>query len=126
MNSLFRSGLVAVAAASLLSGCVIVIGDDDDYDDGLVYSGDFDDRHEFVESSYDGGYPSENVLTDVRTRFNEDTYLREEPILISASDGIVTLSGEVDSARTIERAVEVASQTPGVESVVLKVVLTID
>lgn len=126
MNSLFRSALVAAAAASLLSGCVIVIGDDDDYDDGLVYSGDYDDRPAFVESSYDGGYPSENVLTDVRTRFNEDTYLREEPILISASDGIVTLSGEVDSARTIERAVEVASQTAGVESVVLKVVLTVE
>lgn len=126
MNSLFRTGLIAVTAASLLSGCVIVIGDDDDYDDDLVYSGEFDNRDSFADSAYDGGYPSENVLTDVRSRFNEDTYLREEPILISASDGIVTLSGEVDSARAIERAVEVASQTPGVESVVLKVVLTVD
>ena len=127
MNSLLRTGLCALAAASLLSGCVIVIGDEDDYDDEIVYSGDFDDRHSFSDrGSYDSGYPSENVLTDVRTRFNDDSYLREEPILISASDGIVTLSGEVDDARTIERAVEVASQTPGVESVVLKVVLLVD
>ncbi len=122
MNSLLRTGLCAVLTASLLSGCVIVIGNEDDFDDDLVYTGDYEQRDSFSS----GGYVSENVLTDVRSRFNDDALLREEPILISASDGVVTLSGEVDSTRLVERAVDVASSTPGVDSVVLKMVVTVD
>lgn len=122
MTSLFRTGLIAAAAATALSGCVIVIGNEDDYDDDLVYSDSYQDN----VSRSATAYPSGTVLGDVRTRFNDDQFLRDEPILISASDGVVTLSGEVDNARTIERAVDVARQTPGVDSVVLKVVLLVD
>lgn len=120
MSHSLRLGVCAVAAASLLSGCVIVIGDDDDYDDEVVSH--YDDSYEPSEYSYNAG----NVLTDVRSRFNEDEFLRTEPILISARDGVVTLSGEVGDANAIDRAVELASSTPGVESVVLKVVLVLD
>lgn len=125
MNKKIRNGLCAVAMATLLNGCVIVIGDDDNYDDELVYADPVDHHSTFASSQYDSAYPSDTVVTDVRARFNGDEFLREEPILISASDGVVTLSGEVDDARTLERAVAVASQTPGVDSVVLKVVLTV-
>lgn len=120
MNRSTILGLCAVVSASMLSGCVIVIGNEDGYDD--------DD----YESSYDVDYSSSsregagNVLSDVRTRFDNDEFLRTEPILISAKDGVVTLSGETNDPDAIDRAVELASQTPGVESVVLKVVLVMD
>jgi hypothetical protein len=123
MSLSIRLGVCAVAAASLLSGCVIVIGDDDDYDgydDDVVTH--YDDSYKPSEYSYNAG----NVLTDVRNRFNEDEFLRTEPILISARDGVVTLSGEVGDPDAIDRAVDLASNTPGVESVVLKVVLVLD
>ncbi|MFK7888221.1 MAG: BON domain-containing protein [Gammaproteobacteria bacterium] len=120
MSFSIRLGVCAVAAASVLSGCVIVIGDDDDYDDDVVEH--YDSSYTPSEYAYDAG----NVLTDVRTRFNEDEFLRTEPILISARDGVVTLSGEVADPNAIERAVDLASNTPGVESVVLKVVLVLD
>lgn len=121
MSFSIRLGVCAVAAVSVLSGCVIVIGDDDDYDDEVVQHYEED---AYTPSSY--SYDAGNVLTDVRNRFNEDEFLRTEPILISARDGVVTLSGEVGDPDAIERAVDLASQTPGVESVVLKVVLVLD
>ncbi len=119
MNRSTILGLCAVVTASMLSGCVIVIGNDDEYDDDYV--GSYDDNHS--PSGYDG---AGNVLSDVRNRFDNDEFLRTEPILISAKDGVVTLSGEVNDPDAIDRAVELASQTPGVESVVLKVVLVMD
>jgi osmotically-inducible protein OsmY len=66
------------------------------------------------------------LLSDVRERFNNDPDLRSEPILIAAKDGVVTLSGEVSNPRTLDRALQLAAQTPGVDSVVLKVVVAVD
>ena len=93
-------GVCAVSVASFLSGCVIVIGNEDDFDD---------DYH----ADWDMDYDEERVVSG-------------EPILIAARDGVVTLSGDVSSARTLDRAVNVASQTPGVDSVVLKVVVAVE
>ncbi|MFK8015793.1 MAG: BON domain-containing protein [Gammaproteobacteria bacterium] len=114
-------GLCALAAASVLSGCVIVIGNEDDFDHDYV--SDYDDNYDesFDRSGRFGS--SDGVLGDVREQFDNDEFLRDEPILIAAEDGVVTLSGEVTQAQAIDRAVTLASRTPGVESVVLKVVL---
>lgn len=118
-------GLSAAFVASLLGGCVIVIGnDDDDLEEGYHMAWDLDDNDN--GNSRDRAYEAGNLLGDVRARFNDDNDLRYEPILIGAKDGVVTLSGEVSSARALDRAVAVASQTPGVDSVVLKVVVAVD
>ena len=103
----------ALTAVSVLGGCVIVVKDIDDHDDGYEYS----------SSRNSDSLGAGTMLTDVRQRFDNDEFLRHEPLLIAAKDGVVTLSGEVTDAQAIDRAVELASRTPGVESVVLKVVL---
>jgi len=58
------------------------------------------------------------VGTSVRTALQADTSLAELNILVSASNGVVTLTGRVPSQTEKHRAIELARETEGVRSVV--------
>lgn len=121
LRTLIVSALL-VAGAAAQSGCVIVIADEDLDDDHFTVDHDWrDDGHD--RHWRRGGSGGGAVLDEVRARFDADTFLRDAPILIAAREGVVTLRGEVDDPATLERAARIASEAPGVQSVVMKVVV---
>lgn len=107
-----RSTTAAVAAALLVSGCVVVVdgehGEDADWD---VSWGSHDDVSRVTTGQDD-------LAKDVSSRIAADTTLNGQDITVSAREGVVTLHGRVDSLGALEHAMDVASQAPGVNRVV--------
>ncbi|HWU85535.1 MAG TPA: BON domain-containing protein [Rhodocyclaceae bacterium] len=57
------------------------------------------------------------VTTRVKVALLSDNLLSAFEVKVSTQSGIVTLSGEVDKAETIQRAIKVASAIPGVKAI---------
>ncbi|MDH3526369.1 MAG: BON domain-containing protein [Gammaproteobacteria bacterium] len=58
------------------------------------------------------------ITSRINTRFVNDSLVRALDIRVSTNQGVVTLSGEVDSTAVAARAVELARTTSGVKRVV--------
>jgi osmotically-inducible protein OsmY len=57
----------------------------------------------------------------VQKRLLEDRQLEDVAVAAKVTDGVVTLSGSVPNAKLSDRAALIASETPGVESVVNRI-----
>ena len=58
------------------------------------------------------------VTTKVKAKFAQDDIVKAHDINVTTRDGVVTLSGEVDSSAARERAVSLARATEGVTNVI--------
>jgi len=58
------------------------------------------------------------IATSVKTRLVADAFSNLMKVSVKANEGVVTLSGEVDSALRRDRAVQIAASVDGVKSVV--------
>lgn len=62
--------------------------------------------------------PDDAALSaSVKTSYSQDLSLRGDPIMVSTTDGVVSLSGSVSSQDERDRAVAIARSVPGVQSV---------
>lgn len=57
------------------------------------------------------------LTTKVKVALLTDNLLSAFEVKVSTDHGIVTLSGEVDKAETIQRAIKLASAVPGVKAI---------
>jgi hyperosmotically inducible periplasmic protein len=64
------------------------------------------------------------ITTAVKTKFASDDVVKAHQINVDTQEGIVTLSGSVDSSTSRERAVQLARATDGVASVVDNLIVT--
>jgi hyperosmotically inducible periplasmic protein len=64
------------------------------------------------------------ITTAVKTKFASDDVVKAHQINVDTKEGIVTLSGSVDSSNSRERAVQLARATDGVASVVDNLIVT--
>ena len=100
-----RHIVMAAVAAFALSGCVVVIGED-----GI--------------SSSDGVHVSDSNARDralagrVRDAFAADPALRDADITVSAHDGAITLRGDLTRVPDLQRAIDLAKGTDGVDKVI--------
>lgn len=107
-----RNGLLGACMALALNGCVVVIGED-----GIA--------------SADGVHVSDSNSRDralagrVRDAYAADAELRDADITVSARDGVVTLRGDLTRVSDLERAVDLAKKTDGVDRVVSKLRLEV-
>lgn len=116
------TGLLALGASVSLTGCVIVISDEEP--SGVHWAAEYDDvQGDHYRARNDA---AQGLLDDVRANFEADEFVRNEDILIAARDGVVTLSGEATSVDVVDRAVGLASAVNGVESVVSRVVVIVN
>lgn len=58
--------------------------------------------------------PDAIIITDIRTRFDDDPVLKRTRINISSKNGFVTLSGGAPTGIARDRAVQYARETAGV------------
>lgn len=75
---------------------------------------------EGIESAAEsaGGYVSDSVITTrVKAAFLNDPMLKSSQIEVTTVDGVVTLSGTVDSEQSVDRAEELAERQENVKSV---------
>ena len=120
-RTIFIVWLMAFVTLSI-SGCIVVISDDEA--GGVHWASEYDEVRE--QQNEARTQAAQAVLDDVRSGFDGDEFVREEPILIAAKDGVVTLSGEASSVEIVDRAVRIASATDGVDTVVSRVVVVVD
>ena len=64
------------------------------------------------------------ITTNVKSKMAADDTVKAYQINVDTSNGVVTLSGDVDSSLAKERAVQIARNTDGVRDVVDKVTVT--
>ena len=60
----------------------------------------------------------QQVATDVQNKINADTYFPDKGLSVSASKGVVTLTGNVSSDAARNAAANDAAQVPGVKTVI--------
>lgn len=107
-----RIVVLALAMGFTLTGCVVVIGED-----GI--------------SSSDGVHVSDSNSRDralagrVRDAYAADAELRDADITVAAHDGTITLRGELTRVSDLERAVDLAKKTEGVDKVVSRLRLEV-
>jgi len=99
-----RHLVLAVVAMFALTGCVIVISDE-----GI--------------STADGLHANDNsrdraLAGRVRDAYAADPSLKDADITVAAHDGVVTLRGDLVRVADLERAVDLAKRTDGVDKVV--------
>lgn len=103
---------VAILAAAVLSGCVVVVdgerGEDRDWD--VRWGGD--------GTTVDRAATSDELAKDVASRIAGTPGLSGQDITASSRGNVVTLHGRVDSVGALEEAMAVAAATPGVDGVV--------
>jgi osmotically-inducible protein OsmY len=109
-----------VVAMSAASGCVIVVAEEG-IDSG--WAGDYDDEWGERIHSHDRQVNTSVLADDVVTRLRSDYTVGESDIRVAERDGVVTLHGRVDDVRVVERALEIAEATPGVEAVISRLVI---
>lgn len=102
---------VLVAAATLASGCVLVVdgdkGSDREWDVSWAGSQEVDRRS-----------PGDELAREVSGRIAAEPGLAGQDITVSSREGVVTLHGRVDSVEALTRAMDVAGAQPGVVRVV--------
>jgi len=110
MKSKYLCTILAAASLAGLGGCVIVV-------DG---KGD-------MESEWASTWEAENesateanktLAREVSAVLAADSLLSGEEINVSARRGAVALHGKVSSTAAVDRALQLAADVPGVESVV--------
>src|SRR5258708_3142558 len=100
-----RHLVMATVAAFALSGCVVVIGED-----GI--------------SSGDGVHVSDSNARDralagrVRDAYAPAAARKDAGITVSAHDGAITVRGDLTRVPDLERAVDLAKRTEGVDKVI--------
>ena len=102
---------LAMFAAFALSGCVVVISEDGISTADGVHSND---------NSHDRA-----VAGRVRDAYATDAALRDADISVSAHDGTVTLRGELARVADLERAVDLAKKSDGVDKVISRLKLEV-
>ena len=117
----FYIWLIAFVSIAI-SGCVVVIGDEES--DGVHWASEYDEIRE--QSNRERTDAAQALLDEVRRGLDGDEFLRREAILVSAKDGVITLSGEASSVGVVDRAVQIAVATDGVESVISRVVVFVE
>jgi hyperosmotically inducible protein len=112
MSTKRKLALVMLLASALaLGGCVVVIGDEGVHSDGAALRLG-DERASRGDAA---------LAESVRSALFAEPLLRDVDITVSAHDGVITLKGEVSGLPAIERALQVARGTAGVEQVVSKI-----
>ncbi len=99
-----------ILAATLTSGCVVVVGDrPDGSEDWDVSWGDSSDVQRTV---------SDDALAKEVSRRLAASAVGGQDVTVSERDTVVTLHGRVDSVEALDEAMAVAADTPGVTRVV--------
>ena len=102
---------VLVLAATVASGCVVVVdgqkGSDEEW--GVSWAG---------SQEVDRSAPGSEMARDVSGRIAAEPGLAGEDITVSSRDGVITLHGRVDSVDALVKAMDVAAAQPGVVRVV--------
>jgi osmotically-inducible protein OsmY len=111
LNTL-RTFVTATALISLLSGCVLVVPNDDD-------SGHVHWNHDYSDSQS----RDRDLAQAVRDSLNSDSLTHAAAISVRSHQGDITLQGTVDNADVLGRAVALAAGTPGVQKVICELVM---
>lgn len=103
--------LIPVLLVLMLSGCVIYVDESGDADFNLGTA----------------KVKADQTLADrVAGEMQDDDLLSHEDIKIKARSGIVILEGRVDNATVIDRAIKVAANTEGVDTVKSRLEIVVD
>ena len=97
-----------LAAALAAAGCATL---------GSSDSGDSDSSSSATRSSGGRGgatVSDSDIVSAIKDAFKQDPQLAAASISVNASQGVVTLSGNVPSALVYNRAISVARSAPGV------------
>jgi hyperosmotically inducible protein len=108
LPGLARAGLCAAAMLLFLPGCTsMVVG-------GAAEGGDAtaNDGHSASQATDDA-----SITSAINTRFVRDELVRAVEIRVETRQGVVTLTGVVDSPKASLRALQLARSTPGVRRV---------
>jgi BON domain-containing protein len=124
-------GPVLLITLSLaLSGCVLVIGDEDPgRDSDVEWIGDRDGRSDSRSAHRHAASASGSQDRALREQLTEA--LADEPLIadqnltITVSDGDVTVHGEVRDLAAFDRVVEIVTTTEGVGQVISRLVVRI-
>ncbi len=115
--------IAAVLTASMLSGCVIVVGDTDgmssDSGTHAYWAKDWSERTHAQENA------NRELASKVREAFAKDELLAHADLQVDADVGVITLRGHVVDKAVFDRAVDVAGRVDGVKKVVSKIVLDV-
>lgn len=107
-----RVTVAALVAAGLASGCVVVVdgerGQDEEW--GVSWGGS--------SQEVDPASPRDELAREVSARLASEPGLSGQDITVSSREGVVTLHGRVESVTTLEEAMNVAAEVPGVSRVV--------
>jgi osmotically-inducible protein OsmY len=108
-----RNLVLSLTALSVLSlsGCVIVV-DGKDGDTEAKWASTWEEENEAAAEA------NKRLAREVSSALASDSMLVGEKIKVSARRGAVALHGKVGSAAAIDRALQVAADVPGVDSVV--------
>lgn len=107
-RTLILASLLAVMWLPM--GCVIVVDGNGDMDAGWASSWEAE-RDVQVEAN-------KELARDVSRRLANDPLLESIDIEVAAKSGAVALHGRVPDTATLDHAVKIAAETPGVETVV--------
>lgn len=110
MNRKNLTGLIPVVASVMaLQGCVVVVGDSGTE---TRWASTWSEEQEVISAEND------KLAKEVSRLLAEDPMLSGKDLSVAARKGVVSLHGRVDSLAMLERAVSIASATPGVSSVI--------
>ena len=108
--------IVTAVLSSLLGGCMLVVDGEGHANPGAHWG--------YAHgASADVGAKDRALAQMVRSRFDEDSLVHAAAISVHSHDGNVILEGMVNSSETLGRAVDLASSTPGVRSVICELTL---
>jgi hypothetical protein len=118
-----RSALLGASlwAASLTSGCVLVVGEHDGFDHDSDWSASWPGDSDGARVAEDQG-----LARAVSSRLSSDPALAGEDITVSARGSIVTLHGRVPSLDKLQHAMAAAAGEPGVSRVVSRLTVEME
>jgi hypothetical protein len=110
----------ALVAATMLSGCIVVVGDTDD-ESGVEtgWIGSYDEKASARRES------NVELADRVSRRLDEIPALQAEDITVSASGEVVTLFGRLHDITALQQAVAAAGEVEGVGRVVSRITLDV-
>lgn len=103
------AGIALAITLTSLSGCVIVVGADED--SGVYWAG----SHDHGDSSAD-----RTLAHKIRDQFDAAPSLKDADIEIYVDDGDVLLKGDAPSGAAIDDAIRLAKAVDGVDDVTSK------
>jgi BON domain len=124
------ASILMLSLSLVLSGCVLVVGDEDDRGSSRSRDREWVADDDMRQSEYRGSsrrVPSADQLlrASLSETLRADPLLADQRVTVIVSRGDVTLHGEVRDLEAFERVIEVVTTTEGVDEVVSRLVVRV-